>query len=102
MPRHETSARSPKARPIRQSVTVPAPLALAARRVAKERNLTMSRAIVALAGRGVRAELEARENLKATYRRFMDEQEPARKEEAGKDLIRSIFGKDAIAEDTLL
>jgi hypothetical protein len=102
MPRHVTSARSRKAKPVRQSVTVPAPLALAARRVAKERHLTMSRAIVALAERGVRAELEARESLKATYRRFMNEQEPARKEEAGKDLIRSIFGKDAIAEDTLL
>jgi hypothetical protein len=32
----------------------------------------------------------------------MKEQEPARKEEAGKDLIRAIFGRDAIAEDTLL
>ena len=61
----------------------------------------MSRAIVALAERGARAELEARENLKRTYRRFMKEKEPARKEEAGKDLIRAIFGTDAIAEDTL-
>jgi len=61
----------------------------------------MSRAIVALAERGVRAELEARENLKRTYRQFMKEKEPARKEEAGKDLIRAIFGTDAIAEDTL-
>jgi hypothetical protein len=81
---------------------VPAPLAAAARRVAKQRNLTMSRAIVALAERGVRAELDARENLKATYRRFIKAQEPARKEEAGKGLVRSIFGKDAITEDMLL
>ena len=42
------------------------------------------------------------ENLKATYDRFMAEHEPARKDEAGKDLIRAIFGEDAIAEDTLL
>ena len=102
MPRREIPVRSPKARPVRQSVTVPAPLAAEVSRVARERNLTMSRAIVALAERGVRAELDARENLKATYRRFMKEQEPARKEEAGRDLIRSIFGEDAIAEDTLL
>ena len=102
MPQRQIPARSPKAKPVRQSVTVPAPLAAAARRVAKQRNLTMSRAIVALAESGVRAELDARENLKATYRRFINELEPARKEEAGKDLIRSIFGKDAIAEDTLL
>jgi len=62
----------------------------------------MSRALVALAERGVRAELDAKENLQATYRRFMKEREPALKEEAGKDLIRAVFGKDAIAEDLLL
>jgi hypothetical protein len=81
---------------------VPAGLAGQVRRVAKERNLTMSRALVTLAGRGVRAEAEARGNLKLAYRRFMKEQEPARKEEAGKDLIRSVFGEDPIAENTLL
>jgi predicted DNA-binding ribbon-helix-helix protein len=102
MPQRKVRARSPKAKPVRQSVTVPGPLAAEVRRVAKQRNLTMSRAIVALAERGVRAELDARANLKATYRRFMKEQDPARKEEAGKDLIRSIFGKNAIAEDPLL
>ncbi|MBK5293397.1 MAG: hypothetical protein JJE04_17200 [Acidobacteriia bacterium] len=94
--------RSPKGRPVRQSVTIPASLVAEVRRVAKERHLTMSRALVSLAERGVRAELDAKENLKATYRRFMEEQEPARKNEAGKDLVRAIFGKDAIAEDTVL
>jgi len=102
MARHKISPRSRKAKPVRQSVTVPAPLAAEVRRVAQQRNLTMSRALVTLAERGVRAELEAQENLKTAYRRFMEEQESARKEEAGKDLIRAIFGKEAIAEDTLL
>jgi hypothetical protein len=32
----------------------------------------------------------------------MDEQEPVGKHEAGKDLVRAIFGIDAIAEDTIL
>lgn len=41
------------------------------------------------------------ENLKRTYRRFMKEKEPTRREEAGEALIRAIFGTDAIAEDTL-
>ena len=50
----------------------------------------------------MQAELDAKENLQATYRRFMKEQEPALKEEAGKDLIRAVFGKDAIAEDLLI
>jgi len=62
----------------------------------------MTRALVSLAERGVQAEREAKENLKATYKRFMNEQEPARKNEAGKDLVRAMFGKDAIAEDTIL
>ena len=69
--------------------------------MAKQRHLTMSRALVSLAERGARAELDAKENLKAAYKRFMSEQEPNRKDEAGKDLIRAVFGKDAIAEDTV-
>ena len=98
----KTSSRSRFAKPVRQSVTIPPPLAMEVRRVAKERHLTLSRALVSLAERGVRAERDAKENLKATYHRFMAEREPTRKDEAGKDLIRAIFGKDAIAEDTLL
>jgi hypothetical protein len=69
--------------------------------VAKERHLTISRAVVALAERGVRAEREAQDNLKASYRRFMKEQDPTSKEEAGRDLIRAIFGTEAIAEDQI-
>jgi hypothetical protein len=62
----------------------------------------MSRALVMLAQRGVEAEAAARDRLNATYRRFMSEDDPGRKGEAGKDLIRAIFGKDAIAEDSIL
>jgi hypothetical protein len=62
----------------------------------------MSRALVALAERGLEAEAAARSNLKATYRRFMNESDPDRKGEAGKDLIRAVFGEDAIAEDPRL
>lgn len=67
-----------------------------------ERHVTMSRALVALAERGVRAEAEAKEQLKACYNQFLAENDPARKNEAGKDLIRTIFGKDSIAEDSVL
>ena len=100
--RTKTPPRSARPKAIRQSVTIPAPFASEVRRVAKQRHLTLSRALVALAERGVRAELDAKENLQATYRRFMKEQEPALKEEAGKDLVRAVFGKDAIADDLLL
>jgi hypothetical protein len=83
-------------------VTIPASLAADVRRVAKERRLTLSRALVTLAERGVQAEADARKNLQAAYRRFMSETEAARKDQAGRDLVRAIFGKDAIAQDPVL
>jgi hypothetical protein len=69
--------------------------------VAKERHLTVSRAVVALTERGIQAEKEANDQLKVAYRAFMDEREPVKKQKAGKDLIRTIFGADAIAEDSV-
>ena len=80
---------------------MPAALATEVQRVAKERHLTISRALVALAERGVRAEAEAKAQLKASYHRFIDEKDPAVKNEAGLDLMRSIFGTDSIAEDSV-
>jgi len=58
--------------------------------------------LVELAQRGVEAEMAAKGNLRATYDRFMSTADPEPKSEAGKDLIRAIFGKDAIAEDSVL
>jgi hypothetical protein len=87
---------------VRQSVTIPAELAVEVERVARRKHLTKSRALVVLAQRGVEAEAAARENLDATYRRFMAEADPKRKGEAGRDLIRTIFGEDAVAEDPIL
>ena len=101
MPRRKGSTAAPRAPSVRQRVTVPGPLAAKVRRIARERNLTMGRAIVALAERGLRAEAETHANLKSTCRRFMEEPDADRKDHAGKDLIRAIFGKDAIAEDQI-
>ena len=61
----------------------------------------MSRALVVLAERGVRADAEAKQQLKAAYRTFVQEMEPERKNEAGRDLIRAIFGKDSLAGDSI-
>jgi hypothetical protein len=94
--RTQSSSRS-----VRQSVTIPAPLAAEVRRVAKQRRLTMSRALVSLAERGAQAEKEAHAQLKSAYRRFMGERNPRRKDDAGRHLIRAIFGKDAIAGDSI-
>ena len=63
--------------------------------------MTMSRALVDLAERGVRAEAEAKQQLKAAYRNFIEEERPAHKAEAGRDLIRAVFGKESIAEDSI-
>ena len=61
----------------------------------------MSRALVTLAERGVEAEVAARARLTGVYDKFMTEGHPVRKSEAGADLIRAIFGRDAIAGDPL-
>jgi predicted DNA-binding ribbon-helix-helix protein len=94
--------RAKTSRALRQSISIPASVATEVRRIAKERHLTISRALVTLAERGIQAERDAKENLRSTYKAFINEREPARKEEAAKDLIRAIFGKEAIAEDPFL
>jgi hypothetical protein len=99
--RSKTASATPKRRTVRQSITIPIPLAVHVRRVAKERHLTISSALVALAERGVQAEAEAQRNLRSAYRGYLAENEPARKNETGKSLIRAIFGKDALAEDSV-
>src|ERR1039457_3831532 len=97
-----TKTPSRTAASVRQSVMIPAQLAIEVERVAKKKHFTMSRALVELAQRGVDAEAAARDHLNATYRRFMSEADPELKGEAGKDLIRECFGSDAIAEDSIL
>lgn len=81
---------------------MPATLAIGVRRVAKERRVTVSRALVVLAERGLRAEMEAKQQLRAAYGKFVEASEPEVKNEAGRDLIRAIFGKNSIAEDSIL
>jgi hypothetical protein len=95
----KTQTRTPRS--VRRSVTIPAELAIEVERVAREKHLTISRALAILAQRGVDAEAAATVQLDTAYRRFMSEIDPESKGEAGKDLIRAVFGKDAIAEDTV-
>ena len=54
-----------------------------------------------LAEKGVEAEAAARKRLEIAYERFIAEPDSDRKNDAGKDLIRAIFGRDAIAEDSI-
>lgn len=90
-----------KATSVRQSVTIPAPLASQVRKIAKARHLTMSRALVAMAERGLQAELESEARLKKAHDAFMATEPSSFRQEAGKELIRSIFGDDAIAKDPI-
>jgi hypothetical protein len=54
-----------------------------------------------LAEKGVEAEAAARKAMDIAYERFVAEPDSDRKNDAGKDLIRAIFGRDAIAEDSV-
>jgi hypothetical protein len=47
------------------------------------------------------ADAEAEQPLKAAHRNFVAETDPGRKNEAERDLISAIFGKDSIAEDSV-
>jgi hypothetical protein len=100
--KRRSRAHTETASSVRQSATTPAELAIEVERVAIEKHLTTSRALVVLAQRDAEAEAAAHDNLKSTYRRFMAEVDPERKDEAGKDLIQAVFGKDAIAERPIL
>lgn len=51
-----------------------------------------------LAEQGVKAQAQALRNLRSAYRGYLAENEPARKNETGKTLIRAIFGEESIAE----
>jgi hypothetical protein len=53
-----SATRTRTASSIRQSVTIPAELAVEVERLAKKKHLTMSRALVVLAQRGVDAEAD--------------------------------------------
>jgi hypothetical protein len=47
-----------------------------------------------------RTEQDAKEHLDAAYRAFLKEQDALKKNQAGRNLIRAIFGDDAIAHST--
>ena len=61
----------------------------------------MSRALIELAQPGIEAEASAKDNLQRTYDRFMSAADTEQKQHAGNDLIRAIFGEDAVAEDSI-
>jgi hypothetical protein len=47
----------------------------------------------------IRTEPGDEKNLDSAYRTFLEERDASKKEQAGRNLIRAIFGKDAIADE---
>ena len=88
-----------KAKSIRQSVCLPATLATQIRRVAKQRRIPISRAMVSLAEESVNAHLARERRLVEAYDRLVKETDPQRINAAGDDLMNAIFGSGAFAED---
>ena len=87
--------------PVRQSVTIPARLAREVERLARKDRMSRSKAIVLLAERGVQARRDNERRLEESYRRFMAEADPKQRAKEGDELIRAVFGDDAIAPDTI-
>jgi hypothetical protein len=96
-----TPAKSAAAGSVLQRVTIPAPLAAEIRRIAKDQHVSMKCVLIAMAERGARAEIDAKAQLSASYQRFLEARDPAIKVDAGEDLIRAIFGTDAITDDSV-
>jgi hypothetical protein len=83
----------------RTLVTLPKELWEQAQRIANEEDWSIARAIVFLAQCGAEAQRKAEAGLQGSYRRFMSEEDPEKRSQAGDDLMRSIFGADAVAKD---
>lgn len=92
-----TTPRSGATKSVRQSVTLPVALYTEVRRFARQQNVSQSRALIDLAARGLRAETEARDRLESAYEAFLASNETADKVNAGRELIRAVFGNAALA-----
>jgi hypothetical protein len=82
-------------------LTISGLLAAGVRRIAEMRHVTVGRALVEFAMKLIEAEAEAEDALTSSYRRFMAANDVATKDAGGKDLVRSIFGRDSIADDPI-
>jgi hypothetical protein len=57
--------------------------------------------VILLEVKRAEAEAAAQARLSAAYEGFLSERDSAKKNEAGKELIKAIFGSDAVAEDPI-
>jgi len=78
------------------TVDFPADLFQEIRRIAAEEGWPLSKAVILLAKLGVKAQKQAEESLHSTHQAFMNEIDPQALDKRGDDMIRAIFGPDAI------
>ncbi|MDX2181809.1 MAG: hypothetical protein SFV18_19605 [Bryobacteraceae bacterium] len=79
-------------RTVRQSLTLPVPLASQVRGMAKSRRLSANRMMVELIEKGVEAERRKKLEFAALAKRFREASDPAEAERLGDQLGRMIFG----------
>jgi hypothetical protein len=79
------------------ALTIPHEIAEVAERMSKEQHWTFEKALLVLLKRGVAAQRAAEKDIENKYESFLKETDADRAENAGDDLIRSVFGTDSIA-----
>ncbi len=78
------------------TVDFPADLFQDIRRIADEEGWPLSKAVILLAKLGAKAQRQAEQSLHSTHEAFMSETSPQALDKRGDDMIRAIFGPDAI------
>ena len=66
------------------------------KRIAAEENWPESQAVILLARLGAKAQKVAAQKLKSSHAAFMNESDPRKRDQLGDEMIRSIFGPEAI------
>jgi hypothetical protein len=78
------------------SFEIPAPLLKEAERIAGQQNWTIPEAVTYLVSQGVEAQHATERTIARAYDAFMSASDLDR-EQAGKDLLRSVFGSNSVA-----
>jgi len=79
------------------TVAVPADLYEEIKRLAASENWPESRVVVMLARLGAKSQRKMEKQLHSSYEAFMHENDPQKQDQLGDDMIRSIFGPEAVA-----
>ena len=80
---------------VRQSVSLPAKVAVQVRAMAKTRKLSSTRMLVELIENGIESEKRKQQEFFALAERFRQEKDPAAAKRLGDELGRMVFGADA-------